>query len=499
MSFTSLRFFLFLALVLGCYTLSPQRLRWVVLLLASYLFYASLMQPHLLAVLAAVTAVSYLGGLLVHRAATPGGKKGWLLAGIAANLGVLVWLKYLPFLGENLNALASTLFSVTPFPALNLLVSVGVSFYVFQGIAYLVDVYLETADPEPHPGRFALAMSFFPKLLQGPIERAGTLHPQLVDLPAPSWANLQAGLNLFLFGMFKKVVVADRLAGFVDPVYSDVGSYQGISLIIATYLFALQIYFDFSGYTHMALGIARCFNVRLTENFNAPYAATSTAEFWRRWHISFSSWILDYIFKPLQMKFRDRATWGTPLALLVTFLLSGLWHGGSWCFVVWGGLHGLYLSCGLLWKGQRKGRKSQSKDKSRWVLWRQRAFTFHLVCFAWIFFRAAHIDDALQVVKSALFDLPQSLAQLLGSPDAWRQVLLLGRSPGEAVVAVGALLLALLLSSAGRRMAAVRDQVEPGQWLTGLPWWSKGLVYGVYFYLVTICGTAAQGFIYQQF
>jgi D-alanyl-lipoteichoic acid acyltransferase DltB (MBOAT superfamily) len=423
-----------------------------------------------------------------------------MLIGIVANVGVLVWLKYLPFLIENINAVASAYFKVNPFPTISSMISIGVSFYVFQGIAYLVDIYLETGDPEIHFGRFALSMSFFPKLLQGPIERGGLLHPQLQILVRPKWGNVHVGMNLFLFGMFKKVVVADRLATFVDPVYSNVHAFHGIPLVVATYLFALQIYFDFSGYTDMALGIARCFNIQLTQNFNNPYSATSTAEFWRRWHISFSSWILDYIFKPLQMQFRTWPKWGTPLALLITFLISGLWHGANWCFIIWGGLHGLYLSCGVLWKKrQRTIYRRMGIEKHRLLSLWQWAVTFNLVSFAWIFFRANHFNDAIYIARSSILDFPLSLVSLVTSSGSWEQVLFLGKTSGEVIWLGVAILIAVVLSAGGRWIHLSQNLDDAVQWITRLPWWSKGVVYGIYVYLIAICGTASQGFIYQQF
>jgi len=500
MSFTSLTFLLFLPAVFLLFSFTSFQLRWLLLLLVSYYFYACLKVPYLLIVLAAVTAVSYWCGLKVNRTETPYLKKVWLWAGIAANVSILVWLKYIPFLTENLNLLLGWIAPGSRIIHVHHLIAIGVSYFVFQGISYLIDIYLEVLEPERHIGYFALSMSFFPKLLQGPIERGGNLLPQMRRLSPGSWETVQAGVNLLLWGMFKKVVVADRLATFVDPVYNNVHAYYGLSLVAATYLFALQIYFDFSGYTDMALGIARCFNIRLTQNFNAPYWATSIADFWRRWHITFSSWILDYIFKPIQFSLRDWLRWGTPLALMATFLASGLWHGASCCFIVWGGLHGIYLSFATIFRQQkRKLSKILGMEKSTFLKCWQRFATFHLVCFSWIFFRSANIMDALFVVRHSVTGIPRSVFQLINGNDAWVQHILIGKTPKECVSVLALLALAFGVEVVDRRTAVNVSQVGELSLLTNSPVWIKGCVFGIFCYLMAFSGTSAQSFIYLQF
>ena len=206
---------------------------------------------------------------------------------------------------------------------------------------------------------------------------------------------------LFAWGLFKKVVVADQLAFYADRIYNNVHDYSGLTLIIGTYAYALQVYFDFAGYTDMARGAGRIFGIELTENFNRPYGATSIADFWRRWHISFSRWILDYIFKPLQMTWRHRGQAGTAAAVLVTFLVSGIWHGGAWGFVIWGLLHGTYLAASVYYRPyQKRLHKWLGVEKSRWLKWWQIFVTFNLVSFAWIFFRANSLGDAFYVISN---------------------------------------------------------------------------------------------------
>jgi len=333
MPFNSLSNLCFLPAVFLLVSLTRGRPAWPVLLASSVLFYAALKIPYLLPVLFLVTTFTFLAGLGIERNKTPRGKQALLCAGIAVNIGILVFLKYLPFLGAGLNAVLHLFLPEVSAPPAPVLASVGASYYIFQAISYLVDIYLETDKAEPHFGYFALYLCFFPKLLQGPIERSGALLPQLKKPFLFNYENARAGLVLFSWGLWKKLVIADRLSLLVGTAYGDVHAYSGISLVLATYCYAIQIYCDFSGYTDMARGTALLFNIDLTENFNAPYLATSVADFWRRWHISFSRWILDYIFKPLQMCWRSSGSIGTPAALLVTFVVSGLWHGavgGSW-------------------------------------------------------------------------------------------------------------------------------------------------------------------------
>jgi len=398
MSFTSPAFFLFITAVLLVYAFFSRRRRWIVLLVASLAFYASLQAPYLLVALAAVTLVSYLAGRWMGRAA-PEQRRPYLVAGSLLNLAILLIFRYL---GELIQLFSGARPAAGAAPAdMPVLISVGVSFYAFQGISYLADIYLETIEPEPHLGHFALFMAFFPKILQGPIERGGDLLPQLTGDLTFAESSASAGLRRFGWGLFKKLVVADRLALLVNPVFGSVHSYTGLSLILAVYLYAFELYFDFSGYTDMALGLAGLFNIRLVENFNQPYLARSIAEFWRRWHMSFSHWILDYIFKPLQITWRRWGSWGVTAALLVAFLASGLWHGISWGFVTWGLLYGIYMAVEWVYAPWRKKLYRRLHLEKSWLVKVWQVFlTFNLVCFAWIFFRANSFSDGLYMAGS---------------------------------------------------------------------------------------------------
>ena len=390
MNFTSVDYFLFLPVVFLFFYFMNHRYRWLVLLIASYGFYATFKAPQLLIVLVLVTVISYFFGVRLGRTSDERRRKLVFWLGTAGCALILVIMKYLlPLLTSG---------SADHHYA-RLLLSIGVSYYTFQAISYLADIYLEIQEPEKHLGYHALYLAFFPKLLQGPIERAGDLVPQLKAKYEFHYDNMRSGMLLFTWGLFKKVVVADRLALYADYVYNDVHAYVGLPLILATYAYALQIYYDFAGYTDMARGTARMFGINLTENFNNPYMAISIADFWRRWHISFSRWLLDYIFMPLQVQFREWKTSGVVFALMFTFLLCGIWHGASRTFLVWGGLHGFFMAISVV------SQPTREIIRQRWMpanpriqkIW-QATVTFHLVCFAWIFFRANSLGDAYYVV-----------------------------------------------------------------------------------------------------
>ncbi len=384
---------MFVPAVLAAYQLMPSRWRWAVLLSASIAFYAALRMPLLVVAWTLVVLTSYWLGRRISDESNATRKRTYLWAGVAAQVLILGGIKY----SRPILRLIVPGFEI-PTGGMDWLGTLGVSYYTLQAVSYLADVYLGTAEPERHLGRFALYLGFFPKLLQGPIERAGDLLPQLRSFSSLDYANVRSGVLLFCWGLFKKVAVANRLAPFVTAVYHDPHGYSGLSLIAATYMYALQILADFSGYTDMALGVGRMFNIRLTENFKSPYFATSIADFWRRWHISFSRWILDYIFKPLQIEWRTAGKVGVVGALMVTFFFSGLWHGVALTFMTWGLLHGAFLSSSVVFKPWRE--KLYRKIGIANHPWRptfQKIVTFNLVAFAWIFFRAHSIGDGWYV------------------------------------------------------------------------------------------------------
>ena len=387
MTFSSPYFWLFLLVILSFHYVVPHRWRWGLLLGSSYLFYWW-QAPYLVVILLAVTFISYVGGIKIADATADRQAKLVFYGAVLLCVLLLALLKY----GAA---------GILPWPTtLHTIVIVGVSYYTFQAIGYLADIYLGLLKPERHCGYYALSLAFFPKVLQGPIERGDELIPQLRAIKEFDYQMVRSGLLLFAWGLFQKVVIADRLGMYVDSVYNDIHSHSGVSLLLGTYGYAGQIYFDFAGYTSMALGAGRLFGVSLSPNFNQPYLATSVADFWRRWHITFSRWILDYIFKPLQLSWRDYGIIATMLALLVTFLVSGVWHGVSYGFVIWGGLHGCYMASSVLYRPlQKKIHGWLGLDGTLLLKIWQIFFTFHLVCLAWVFFRANSVADAIYLLQ----------------------------------------------------------------------------------------------------
>lgn len=386
MLFNSLQFFVFLPCVAGLYFLAPQRARGVLLLLASYLFYMAWEPAYVLLILFS-TVVDYGAGLAMGKQGSRAGRRPWLILSLCANLGMLFFFKYYNFFRDSLHQVYDWAGMDGPLPYANVLLPVGISFYTFQTLSYSIEVYRGNQSVEHRLDRFALYVAFFPQLVAGPIERAGNLLPQLAKLPGFDYERVRSGLQLIAWGLFKKVVIADRLAQCVDHVYAQPGEAPGLALIIGTVFFAFQIYCDFSGYTDMALGTAQLFGVRLMQNFRRPYSATSLSDFWSRWHISLSSWFRDYLYIPLGGNQVSKLR--LALNLWVVFLFSGLWHGASWTFVIWGGIHVSFLLA---------ERRFRSVDNPIGILRPLAQFrTFIVVCFAWVFFRAETLSDAFAV------------------------------------------------------------------------------------------------------
>jgi D-alanyl-lipoteichoic acid acyltransferase DltB (MBOAT superfamily) len=494
MTFNSLSYFLFLPVVYLVFYFTADCWRWLVLLTASYGFYATFKAPYLLAILLMVTGISYTCGLCIAAQQDEAIRKRWLWIGIFVCVAILVLLKYLPFLESHTNRIfgLNNAISVT-------IIIIGVSYFTFQAISYMADIYLEIEEPEHHFGRFALYMAFFPKLLQGPIERAGDLLPQLKQPYQFNYDAMRSGMLLFTWGLFKKVVVADRLALYADQVYNHVHDYTGLSLIIGTYAYALQIYFDFSAYTDMARGTGRMFGINLTENFNSPYLATSIADFWRRWHISFSRWILDYIFKPLQLGWRNWGQAGTALALIITFLVSGIWHGATWGFVVWGLLHGIYLATSTYYRPYQKLlHKWLRIDKSKWLKWWQVFVTFNLVCVAFIFFRAKTLNDAIYVVLHMFIGIYSYIQKMLvgivgleiANVRGLLRQLLIDQPQSEFITLIFFLL-----------VLCVTSQLKKRIYIYDTPIWYRWSAYYLLFIFISFFGTfnSITKFVYLQF
>jgi D-alanyl-lipoteichoic acid acyltransferase DltB (MBOAT superfamily) len=321
--------------------------------------------------------------------------------GILLLLGSLGVLKYLGFALGSVRALRDWFGWGYTVPSWRVLLPVGISFYTFQALGYLIDVYRGNTEPERHLGILALFMSFFPQLILGPIERAGSLTSQLKACRDTRGGDISGGAQRVLWGMFKKVVVADRMSVYVDAVYNHPGDHRGLPVLLATVFFAVQIYCDFSGYTDIALGSARMLGYYLTPNFRQPYFSRSIVEFWRRWHVTLSNWFRDYLYIPLGGNRVPRWRWCANV--VIVFAVSGLWHGASWTFVLWGGLHGAFYLLDA-WTVQARSKVIDKLAPKRGLLWggMSTLFTLVLVCAAWLFFRANSIRDAFMLLGNAV-------------------------------------------------------------------------------------------------
>lgn len=409
MVFTSNEFLLFFALCAGAYFLLPHRFRWILLLVASYAFYAAGEAEHL-PLLIAVTLVAYGAGRLLEATRDGQSRRVLFVLAVAALLTPLFLYKYLSFFLESASGAFVSDGEKPASLGFDLLLPLGISFFTFQALGYVIDIYRRDVPAERHVGTFSLYVAFFPQLIAGPIERAKRLLPQLRAPASLDPDNISVGSQLILWGVFKKLVIADNLAPYVDTVYAQPTAYTGLPLLIATVFFAFQIYCDFSGYVDIARGTARILGIRLMLNFDRPYGARSIGEFWHRWHISLSTWFRDYLYIPL-----GGSRCGTLLTarnVAVVFLLSGLWHGANWTFVVWGGLHGAALIVVLLTRDLR-GRLAAATGFDR----RPRVYdalciatTLAFVGFAWIFFRAMSLDDAFYVGSHLFTGLAAQLA-----------------------------------------------------------------------------------------
>ena len=417
MTFNSLEFLIFFPVVTVLYFLLPSRFRWILLLGASYYFYMS-WNPRLVFLILFTTLVSYGAALLLERTENKALRKAYLVVTLCACLGVLFFFKYFNFLSTSVTALLRAVSLPVDDFLLDLILPVGISFYTFQTLSYVIDVYRGTIQAERHLGYYALFVSFFPQLVAGPIERPQNLLPQLKAPHRFEQDNFHAGVKTMLAGFFKKVVVADQLAAYVVAVYSHPGEATAPAIIIATVMFTFQVYCDFSGYTDIAVGCARIMGIRLMQNVNLPYSARSCHEFWERWHISLTSWFRDYIFYPLAMNKklgRFARKWGKKahnprigvmlpqcVALFVTFLLSGLWHGAAWTYVLWGALHGLFQVVERLTEKSRErfwDRLHVNRESRLFAFW-QMAAVFILCNFALIFFRAGSVADLGILLKN---------------------------------------------------------------------------------------------------
>lgn len=407
MLFNSIDFLIFFPIVAIVYFLIPRKVKYLWLLFASYYFYMCWNAKY--AILIAIsTVVTYLSGIFIEKAKTKAAKK-WIVAGsFTINLAILFFFKYLDFIIANLNKALSIAHLHTVSNPFSLLLPVGISFYTFQALGYTIDVYRGDIKAEKNPFMYALFVSFFPQLVAGPIERSGNLLGQLRSIGVKKEGegyfncninNISSGFAMMAWGLFMKMVIADRMAIFVDSVYNNLHVVGTVETVLAAIGFSLQIYCDFAGYSSVAIGAARVMGFNLMENFNTPYFATSIADFWRRWHISLSTWFRDYLYIPLGGNRKGAIR--KNINLMITFLVSGLWHGASWHFVIWGGIHGFYQLVGNITRPLREKLCKLFKVNRDVFSFRfgQMLITFCLTAFAWIFFKAGSMNQALFFIK----------------------------------------------------------------------------------------------------
>lgn len=494
MLFNSLGFFIFFPIVSMAYFLIPHKYRWVWLLGASYYFYMC-WNPKYLLFLGTSTIVTYISGLLIDRAnhiedekKSIKLKKLWVFLSFGINVFILSIFKYYNFFTENLNILFSSLKLSVNIPSFDIMLPVGISFYTFQALSYTIDVYRGDVKAERHLGKYALFVSFFPQLISGPIEKSKNFLSQIDEKHSFDYYRVKNGLLLMIWGFFQKLVVADRLAMLVNTVFGSPKSYRGFQIIIAAVFYAIQIYCDFGAYSDIARGVAKVLGFRLTKNFESPYFSKSIKEFWRRWHISLSSWFKDYLYIPLggNRCSRTRKYFNT----MVVFLVSGLWHGADITFIIWGGLHGAYQIIGdILGPLKRKFQERfniRTKEFNYKLL--QVVTTFILVDFAWIFFRANTYGDAIILIKNMFYLNPWIFLD--------KSIYSLGLDSKEFFVAILSIIVVLVMNLLQRRRDFALHFSKQNivfRWTIYLAAVVAILIFGIF------AGYDPQQFIYFQF
>ncbi|WMN08053.1 MBOAT family O-acyltransferase [Marivirga arenosa] len=486
MLFNSLGFLLFFPIVVIIYFILPNKWRWVWLLAASYYFYMSWNATYALLILTS-TVITYLSGIFINKSDKVNKKKVWVAISFVSNLLILIYFKYFNFLANSINDLMEISQLGINIPNLDILLPVGISFYTFQALSYTVDVYRDQIKPELHFGKYALFVSFFPQLVAGPIERSSHLIPQFSQRHPFNYNKFKSGLRLMIWGFFMKLVVADRVAILVNEVYNSPEDHYGVQILVATVFFAIQIYCDFAGYSNIAIGAARIMGFDLMKNFDTPYFSKSITEFWRRWHISLSTWFRDYLYIPLggsRVKL-----YRSYLNLFIVFLVSGLWHGASYNFLIWGALHGIFIvvekainTSALRPTINRFFNFDLLANKLLLIV-----FTFILADFAWIFFRANNLSDSVVIIRN-LFDWDWNL---LFNGSLYN----LGLEANEFWLAVYSILFLIGLEVFQSKMnlsKALNAQPIIFRWSVYLILLFSVLIFGVY-------GSEEKSFIYFQF
>ncbi len=441
MLFNSIDFLIFFVVVTALYFLLPNRFRVLFLLIASCYFYMDFV-PIYIVILFSTIIIDYFAGIYIEKSE---GKKRkvFLVLSLVANIGILCYFKYFNFLNESLTSFLDVFHAKNGIPNLSILLPIGLSFHTFQAMSYTIEVYRGNQKSERNFLTYALYVMFFPQLVAGPIERPQNILHQFKEKHNFNYVQVVDGLKLMAWGMFKKVVIADRLSEMVDYVYNDPSGFKGLPLIISTVFFSIQIYCDFSGYSDIAIGSARIMGFKFIKNFDRPYASKSIPEFWRRWHMSLSTWFRDYLYIPLG---GNRVVkWRKYYNLILVFLISGLWHGASWNFIIWGGIHGIFLITYMA-ISSIKSKKQEIKEPRSLIKnissFFSIIFVFILTSFAWVFFRAKNLGDAKHVItKFFIATKPQMKAIFNGDVTALKSYIYLGTDSFNFTIAICSIIL----------------------------------------------------------
>ncbi len=405
MTFTSFEFLLFFPAVVLLYNIIPQKWRLIYLLAVSYVFYAFL-QPVYLILLAAVTATTYGFTRWMENVENDDKKHRIMVWGIIVILLPLFFFKYFNFVDESITSLFQSIGIGITMPTIRWMLPLGISYYTFMAIGYLVDVYNEDVEVEHNICAVGLFLSFFPIVLSGPIERAGNMFPQIKALEKSKISDLTNGAKLMLWGYFMKLCVADRLGLYVDAVYSNVAQHNGTTLAVAALLFPIQEYGDLGGYSLLAIGAARCLGFKIVPNFNRPFFSTSMSNFWRRWHMSLIKWLTDYIYTPISYALRSKKMWGIVIALLITFLISGIWHGAALTVICWGLMQGILLSIESVFQNKRNNFEEKFKLKNNGLyIFFCCVIVYLIFAFTEIYGMSSSFEDANLIVKKIFSEI----------------------------------------------------------------------------------------------
>ncbi|NQU35487.1 MAG: MBOAT family protein [Bacteroidetes bacterium] len=414
MLFNTIDYVIFLPIIIILYYLTPHKFRWLLLLAASYYFYMCWKVEYIFIIIAS-TLIDYFSGLQMGKRNTKKGRLPFLILSLLTNLGLLFSFKYFNFFSESANLLFQKFNLSYELPFINVLLPVGISFYTFQTLSYSIDVFYGRQKPEKHLGYFALYVSFFPQLVAGPIERFSRLTPQLKAYHKFSFSNLSNGLRLILYGLFIKMVVADNLSGIVDQIYAAPENYSSLNILIGILFYSFQIYSDFYGYSIIAIGSALIMGIKIMDNFKTPYLAKNIAEFWQRWHISLSTWFRDYLYYPMGGNKVAKTRW--MFNIFVVFVVSGIWHGANWTFIIWGALYGIVYLIEKTINGWFK----ISENHKPFSLWHiiLALKTFIFVTLIWVFFRSQSFNEAISIFKYIITNTDVNIKEIVIPTVTW--------------------------------------------------------------------------------